>query len=242
VSKSIYLVLHKALLIFPLLPAIGYCGRLFNISASYSVISGSNLVPLTGYACWGHFVFLLSPLHKYWDRSLPLVSTNFQFASTLLFDIVQGESSVLSSGLIYAVSHSKCYTLLLKNTSRYSVPQQALLLLPSSFLFFWLCFFSPCSCALLCTFISKRDCTQLQCFYKGCTQSNQQLALSRLMHCIRCDRAVFLYQELERRPVQEIVGLIGRAGQRNRKFDVTEHSLCVTYAVQIATVMRCSVS
>jgi hypothetical protein len=37
------------------------------------------------------------------------------------------------------------------------------------------------SYALSHTFISERECTPLQCFYKGCIQRNQKLALSRLM-------------------------------------------------------------
>jgi hypothetical protein len=31
------------------------------------------------------------------------------------------------------------------------------------------------------SFISEHDCTPLQSFYKDCTQSNQQLALSQFM-------------------------------------------------------------
>jgi hypothetical protein len=34
------------------------------------------------------------------------------------------------------------------------------------------------------TFISERDCTPLQLFYKDCIQSKQQLALVRLMHSV----------------------------------------------------------
>jgi hypothetical protein len=51
------------------------------------------------------------------------------------------------------------------------------------------------------------------CFYEGCIQSNQQLALSRLMHSINCSSAVFPYQALEMRPAQET--LTGCAGLHN---------------------------
>jgi hypothetical protein len=61
--------------------------------------------------------------------------------------------------------------------------------------------------------IPERDCTPLQCFYKGCIQSNQQLDLSRLMHSIYCGSAVFPYQALERTAAQET--LIGCAGLYN---------------------------
>jgi hypothetical protein len=67
------------------------------------------------------------------------------------------------------------------------------------------------------TFISERDCTLLQCFYKGCTQSTQQLAVSLLMHSIHCCSAVFPYQALERRTAQEtLIGCAGRIA-RNPK-------------------------
>jgi hypothetical protein len=72
------------------------------------------------------------------------------------------------------------------------------------------------------TFISESDCTLLQCFYKGCMQSNQQLALSRLMHSIHCGSAIFPYQALERRPAQET--LVGWAGLYNKKLEGIEHS------------------
>jgi hypothetical protein len=68
------------------------------------------------------------------------------------------------------------------------------------------CFLSPhSSYALFRIFISESDCTPLQCFYKGCIQSNQQLALSLLMHSIHCGSAVFPYQALEIRQAQETV-------------------------------------
>jgi hypothetical protein len=66
------------------------------------------------------------------------------------------------------------------------------------------------SYVFLHTFISERDCTLLQCFYKGCTQSNQQLALSLLMHSIHCGSAVFPYQALKR-SAQETDKLCGTA-------------------------------
>jgi hypothetical protein len=75
-------------------------------------------------------------------------------------------------------------------------------------------FFFPLCCALFHTFISERDCTPLQCFYKGCIQSNQKLALSRLMHSIHCGSAVFPYEALERRSAQGT--LTGCAGLHNK--------------------------
>jgi hypothetical protein len=69
-------------------------------------------------------------------------------------------------------------------------------------------FFVPSCRSLFHTFISERDCTILQCFYKGCIQSNQQLTLGRLVHRMHCGSAIFPYQALERRTAQET--LIGR--------------------------------
>jgi hypothetical protein len=90
----------------------------------------------------------------------------------------------------------------------------------------FLSFFFPSSYASFHTFISERDCTPLQCFYKGCIQSNQ-LALSRLMHNIPCSNAIFPYQVLERRPAQKT--LIRCAGlHKNSK------------AVNIYPVLNCS--
>jgi hypothetical protein len=43
----------------------------------------------------------------------------------------------------------------------------------------------------------------LQCLYRGCIQSKQQLALSQIMHNIHCGSAIFSYQTLQRRPSQE---------------------------------------
>jgi hypothetical protein len=73
--------------------------------------------------------------------------------------------------------------------------------------------------------ISECDCTPLQCFYKGYIQSNQQLALSRLMHSKHCGSAIFPYQALQRRQAQET--LLGCAGLHNEKFEGTENSPCV---------------
>jgi hypothetical protein len=44
------------------------------------------------------------------------------------------------------------------------------------------------------TSIYERDCTSLQCFfYKGCTQSNQQVVLIRLMHSIQVAVALYFH-------------------------------------------------
>jgi hypothetical protein len=42
-----------------------------------------------------------------------------------------------------------------------------------SFISFFISLIFPSSCALFHTFISERDCTPLQCLYKGCIQWNQ---------------------------------------------------------------------
>jgi hypothetical protein len=67
------------------------------------------------------------------------------------------------------------------------------------------------------TSISEPNSIPLRCFYKGCIQSKQQLALSRLMHNIHCGRAVFQYQALERRTAQQT--LMGCAGRITKKFE-----------------------
>jgi hypothetical protein len=68
-------------------------------------------------------------------------------------------------------------------------------------------------------FTSLCEFTPFLCFYKGCTQSNQQLALSQLMHRIHCSSAIFPCQE--RRPAQEtLTGCMGL----HKKFKSTEHS------------------
>jgi hypothetical protein len=59
-------------------------------------------------------------------------------------------------------------------------------------------------------------------------QSNQQLALSRLMHIIHLGNTIFPDQALERRPVQETLN--GCAGLYNGKFSSTEHSSCLIKA------------
>jgi hypothetical protein len=87
--------------------------------------------------------------------------------------------------------------------SLYLVLQQV-----SIYLYFFFSFsFVLC---LIPYFISERDCTPLQYYYKGCIQSNQQLTLSFLMHTIHSSSATYPYQELERRTAQET--LIGCAG------------------------------
>jgi hypothetical protein len=76
---------------------------------------------------------------------------------------------------------------------------------------FFVLFFLPSSYALFHTFISERDCTPLHRLYKGWIQSNQQLALNRLMHWIHCGSATCSYQALGRRPAQEtLTGCVGR--------------------------------
>jgi hypothetical protein len=87
----------------------------------------------------------------------------------------------------------------------------------------WL-FRSVCiSCdALSHTIIFKSDCTPLQCFYKGCTQSNQQLALSPLMHSIHWI-ALYFHTKCLEKLAQET--LIDCTGLHYIKFKSVEHSL-----------------
>jgi hypothetical protein len=62
--------------------------------------------------------------------------------------------------------------------------------------------------------MSERDFTPLQYFYKGCTQSNQQLSLSPLMHTIHCGSAVLSHQVLDRRRAQETSSFVPAAKQK----------------------------
>jgi hypothetical protein len=75
---------------------------------------------------------------------------------------------------------------------------------------FFVSFLFPSSYALFHTIIPQCNCIPLQCLYKGCIQSNQQLALTRLMHSIHCGSNIFSYQALGGRPAQET--LLGSAG------------------------------
>jgi hypothetical protein len=92
----------------------------------------------------------------------------------------------------------------------------------SSFVSFFLFFFLH-SMPYSIIFVSERDCTPLQCFYKGCVQSNQQVALNRLMHNIHYSSTIFPYQAKET--------LICSAGLRNKEFEGIEHSPLCSIAV-----------
>jgi hypothetical protein len=94
----------------------------------------------------------------------------------------------------------------------------------SFFISSFLSFSLPSSHELFHIFISKHDCTPLH-FYKGCIQSNQQLAHSRLMHSIHCGSTKFSYQVLERRPARDFNRLCRTA--KHKKFEGTEHSTCI---------------
>jgi hypothetical protein len=49
------------------------------------------------------------------------------------------------------------------------------------------------------SFISKCDCTTLQCFYKGCTQPHQRMALDSLfMYSIHCGRALLNTRDFDK--------------------------------------------
>jgi hypothetical protein len=65
----------------------------------------------------------------------------------------------------------------------------------------------------------------LHCFYRGCIQSNQQLAGSQLMHSIHYISAVYPYQVRERRPAQDT--LIGCAELHNKIFEGIEYLLSI---------------
>jgi hypothetical protein len=140
--------------------------------------------------------------------------------------LIQSECSVLST-FCYAVLHNNRYTLLSENVSLYFLLHQVFFVRSSRYFFF------TSSYALLYTFISKCDCTSLQCCHKGCMQSNQQLALSRLMHSIYRGSAVFPYQALESRQVKET--LIGCAELHNvKKFKTLNiYSVCVCVCMYI---------
>jgi hypothetical protein len=53
-------------------------------------------------------------------------------------------------------------------------------------------------------------------------QANEQLALSRLMHIVRCGSAIFPHQALDRRPAQGT--LMGCAGLIEKKIVSFEHA------------------
>jgi hypothetical protein len=90
-------------------------------------------------------------------------------------------------------------------------------------------FIFPSSSSLFHTFHFWTYLHSITVSYKGCIQSNHQLALSRLMHSIHCGSAVFPYQALERRPTQET--LIGCAGLHYKKFKGIEHSSCIKSSI-----------
>jgi hypothetical protein len=113
-------------------------------------------------------------------------------------------------GSYYAFPHN-CYTLILQSINLYFI------LIYSFFLSFFLRSFR--------NFISGRYCTLLQCFGKGCIQSNQHLDLSRFLHSVHCGGAVFPYEALERIPAQDT--LICCAGLHNN-FKGIELSLCIS--------------
>lgn len=129
--------------------------------------------------------------------------------------VILNECTTASNLLQYAVPLNNHYTFLPENFNLlrpYS-------LFPSSFLSLPL----SSSCALFHTFISERDCAPLQCFYKGCKQSNQQLTLSRLMHDILYCSSVFPYQVLERRQVQETLTCCERQCNKNDSITRNTH-------------------
>jgi hypothetical protein len=142
-------------------------------------------------------------------------------------EVIQSECSVPWNFVCYAVPHNNRYTLLLGNISLYFVLQQVFFLcslfsLSLSFSPFILCL-APC--LLFWTWLS------ITMFYKVCIQSNQQLALSRLMHSIHCRSAIFPYQALGRRLAQETS--IGCAGRHNKKFEGIEHWPCISYIYDV---------
>jgi hypothetical protein len=73
----------------------------------------------------------------------------------------------------------------------------------------FLSFFLSLPSAFLHTFLSECDCIPLQCLYKGSVQSNEQLAVSRLLHNLYCGTAVFPYHGLDGRQAHETNGCAG---------------------------------
>jgi hypothetical protein len=89
----------------------------------------------------------------------------------------QGECLVPSNSLLCSPAR-QLFSLLLENHQSLFRPTASVR--PGDLSFF-LSFF-PSIYSLFHAFISESDCTPLQSFYEGSIQSNQQLALSRLMH------------------------------------------------------------
>jgi hypothetical protein len=65
----------------------------------------------------------------------------------------------------------------------------------------------PSSCALFHTFIYECDCTSLQCFYKGCIQWNQPLAVCWLMHSIHCNYVTSTWKKTSTRDFNKLCGI-----------------------------------
>jgi hypothetical protein len=72
----------------------------------------------------------------------------------------------------------------------------------------------------------------LQFFYKGCVQSNQVPACSRLMHSTRCGGAVCPYEAVGTRQAQGT--LVGCAGLHNETLEDTEH-VCMCLCTYVCT-------
>lgn len=117
----------------------------------------------------------------------------------------------------YTVPHSNHYTTLHENISLYFV------FISSTFIHFFLSTI-PYS---IPSFLNAT--TPLQCFYKGCIQS-QQLDHRRLMHGLHGCSAIFPYQALERRPKQE-TNMSGGTLFQN-KLKGVEHPPCVYRQIQ----------
>lgn len=115
-------------------------------------------------------------------------------------------------GSYYAFPHN-CYTLILQSINLYFV------LIYS----FFLSFFLPSFVRFVTLFLDVT--VLLQCFGKGCIQSNQHLDLSRFLHSVHCGGAIFPYEALERIPAQDT--LICCAGLHNN-FKGIELSLCIS--------------
>lgn len=118
------------------------------------------------------------------------------------------EYSVPLNFSCYAVPHN-CHTLFPENISLFHIAGGVW----TGDYFFHLSF-------ILCLIPFLNVAILHDCSYKGCTQSNQQLARSRLMHSIRYSGAVFPYQALDRRPTQEPNVLCGTCISNSKELNI----------------------
>jgi hypothetical protein len=165
-------------------------------------------------------------MHYYWSKFKSIVyGVNYELISLPSYT---GWLFIAFQFMLCSPAHQNLHALTWKHKSLFHTTEgvQTGDLVVPAFLFYL-------SYPLIHIFISEHDCTPLQCFYKGCIQSNQQMALSQLMHSIHCSSAVFPYQAHDRRPAQEtFIGCAGLHSIKNLKvLDIqsvyNRHSSCV---------------